>query len=196
MTLAALERHFEGVRRSLFGWRHTIPWSLVRSSGSQEAQALDVRSALDGRLLAAGFEGVRTATQAGLAVYQLSSREATKFGAVKTLVAIYDVPSGATVADFMAHSSTAFGDCQQLTRSGAEKPNYLLVYTVALSPRSPITDEFIQRFRPSHWKAREFPVVVDPGTGELVLNAKKPIWGAAYYGGHVAKAEALFKLAG
>ena len=43
------------------------------------------------------------------------------------------------------------------------------------------TARFAEQYRPTHWSAQEFPVVVDLSTGDAHYFQKTPLWGAAYY---------------
>jgi hypothetical protein len=149
------------------------------------------RGAIEERLSAAAFAPAPTAEADGEGVWWRQARQASKFGLFRTMVALVELEHD-DVAAMTTTSRETFARCRAISRHMPRRPNYLVVYVVLLGTRTANTDAFVTQYRPSHWKAREFPVVVDESSGELVLNRRRPIWGAAYYPGHVRNAETLF----
>ena len=134
------------------------------------------------RLSRAGFR--EEASPAG-AVLKVRRREVklSRFGLVETVVAISDVHS----QPGPDHLRTFGADIVRSALEGKSRiprglGSSLVVYPVLVTDA--ISDE-LRRFASSYttkrWSILEFPVVVDPGTGSLVLVEKTPVWGAAYY---------------
>jgi hypothetical protein len=107
----------------------------------------------------------------------------SRFGIVETVIAISDVRPQAGPDQLRAFGA-------EIVRSALEGKSRiprgfgssLVVYPVLVTDG--ISDElrqFASSYTPKHWSILEFPVVVEPDTGNLVLVEKTPAWGAAYY---------------
>jgi hypothetical protein len=107
----------------------------------------------------------------------------SRFGIVETVVVISDVHSQAG-----SDQLRTFG--AEIVRSALKGKSRiprglgssLVVYPVLVTDG--VSDElrrFASSYAPKHWSILEFPVVVEPGAGSMVLVEKTPVWGAAYY---------------
>jgi len=134
------------------------------------------------RLSRAGFR--EEASPAG-AVLKVRRRQIklSRFGIVETVVAISDVHSQPGPDQLRAFGAEIVRSAREgKSRIPRGLGSSLVVYPVLVTDG--ISDElrrFASSYTPKHWSILEFPVVVDPGTGSLVLVEKTPAWGAAYY---------------
>lgn len=134
------------------------------------------------RLNRAGFQEEESPSGAVLKVRRKQVK-LSRFGIVETVVAVSDVrsqPGPDQLRTFGADIVRSALDGKSRLPRGLGSS--LVVYPVLVTDG--ISDElrrFASSYTPKHWSILEFPVVVEPGTGSLVLVEKTPAWGAAYY---------------
>ncbi len=125
-------------------------------------------------------------------MYHRTRHEWTKLGWSVTIVNLVDVGSNANRRELEDLSVASWSACRTAANQFSPRPDYLLAYTVIVAAVSPETKEFLEEYRPKHWKATEFPVVIDRLTGESHFNRQSQRWGAAYHEGQVYVADEIF----
>jgi hypothetical protein len=134
------------------------------------------------RLLGAGFKEedppAGSTLQARHRVIKLS-----RFGFIETVVVVSTIRSRPTAEDLKAFASDAVKSALVgKVRLPLGFGSGVVVYPVLLVDAIPSElTEFVRSYAPKNWAILEFPVVVNPASGELVFFEKTPMWGSAYY---------------
>lgn len=154
---------------------------------------MDFVQAVEGRLIAVGFDRLEPPiSDSECLMYYRTSHEWTKLGWVVTIVNLVRVVSQPAQRELEDLSVASWSACRTAADRFSSRPDYLLAYTVLFAALSPETKEYLEAYRPKHWKGKEFPVVIDQLTGEPHFNHRSRAWGAAYHEGQVRTANELF----
>jgi hypothetical protein len=107
----------------------------------------------------------------------------SRFGIVETVVAISEVRTEPGPDQLRGFGGDILRSAVEgKTRIPLGLGSSLVVYPVLVAEG--LSDEltgFANSYAPKHWCILEFPVVVEPGSQQLVIFDKTRVWGAAYY---------------
>lgn len=153
----------------------------------------DRLNALADHFAASQFRSVNSKVD-GTHVFQRQAFSISKMSMLDTFVIarLFDVaPSPADFVGFSADSMTLSRKFKFGLPTGLFSA--LVTYPLAIVPDVPeALAAQAAKAAPKHWSAFEFPVVLDARSGELHYYRETPVWGALYYNGFRAEAEALF----
>jgi len=137
-----------------------------RCSLSRSVATVDFVEAVEERLLAVGFDRLEPpVSEPEPLMYYRTSHEWTKLGWVVTIVNLVRVASQPARRELENLSVASWSACRTAADRFSSRPDYLLAYTVLFAAVSPEAEEFLEGYRPKHWKATEFPCRHRPADG-------------------------------